>query len=421
MRIKKTKLNNGLRIITIPMDTPTVTVLVLVEAGSKYETKNINGLSHFLEHMCFKGTKKRPTALHITKELDGIGSKYNAFTSHEYTGYYAKAEKKHFNTVLDVVSDIYLNPVFDAREVEKEKGVITDEINMYEDTPSRHVHDLFGELLYGDQPAGWNVAGTKEVIKKLNRDDFVAYRDKHYVAESTIVVVAGNINEGEAIKKIKKKFAGISIGKKSGKLKVKESQKKPKLLLKYKKTDQTHLVLGFRAVNASSIWRSTLTVLSAVLGSGMSSRLFQKLRDEMGVGYYVRADSDFYTDHGSVAVSTGVTNSRADEVVKAILQEFKRLKRELVGAEELNKVKEHLIGNMYLELEPSDDIAMFYGGQEVITKKMKKAEEVEKEIRKITSEQIKKLANELFNNKDLNMAMIGPFKDKGKFNNILKI
>ena len=374
--------------------------------------KNINGLSHFLEHMCFKGTQKRPTALYITKELDSIGSKYNAFTSHEYTGYYAKAEKKHFNTVLDVVSDIYLNPIFDSDEVEKEKGVIVDEINMYEDMPNRHVHNLFDQVLYGDQPAGWNVAGTKEIIRSLNREDFVAYRDKHYVASATIVVVTGNINERRAIKKIKEKFATISIGRKEGKLKVRESQKKPELFLKYKKTDQTHLVLGFRAVDAFSKWRQTLNVLAGVLGSGMSSRLFQKLREEMGVGYYVKVNGDFYTDHGNIAVSTGITNSRVGEVITAILQEFKRLKTKLVSNEELKKVKEYLIGNMYLELEPSDEIAMFYGGQEVIVDKMKKAEEVEKEIRKITPQQIKELSNKLFNDKELNMAMIGPFKDK---------
>ena len=283
MRIKKTKLDNGLRIITIPMDTPTVTVLVLVQTGSKYETKTSTEFPTSWSTCVLRGTKKRPTALDIAKELDGIGSKYNAFTSHEYTGYYAKVEKKHFNTVLDVVSDIYLYPVFDSREVEKEKGVIADEINMFEDTPSRHAHDLFGRLLYGDQPAGWNVAGTKEIIRSLSRDDFAAYRDKHYVASSTIVVIAGNINEVGAIRKVKEKFAGISTGKKGGKLKVKESQKKPEIFLKYKKTDQTHLVLGFRAVDAFSKWRQTLNVLAGVLGSGMSSRLFQKLREEMGL------------------------------------------------------------------------------------------------------------------------------------------
>ena len=243
MRIKKTKLDNGLRIITISMDTPTVTVLVLVQTGSKYETKNINGISHFLEHMCFKGTKKRPTALDIAKELDGIGSKYNAFTSHEYTGYYAKAEKKHFNTVLDVVSDIYLYPVFDSREVEKEKGVIADEINMFEDTPSRHVHDLFGRLLYGDQPAGWNVAGTKEITRSLSRDDFAAYRDKHYVASSTIVVVTGNINQEQAIKKVKTKFAGISTGKKEGNLRSRNRKRSRNFCLNIKKPTRLTLCL----------------------------------------------------------------------------------------------------------------------------------------------------------------------------------
>ncbi|MEK7567762.1 MAG: pitrilysin family protein [Patescibacteria group bacterium] len=421
MKIKKTILSNKLRIVSIPMDTPTVTVLVLVEAGSNYETKDINGLSHFLEHMCFKGTKKRPTALHITKELDGIGAQYNAFTSNEYTGYYAKVEKKHFDTILDVVSDIYLNPVFDEHEVEKEKGVIIDEINMYEDMPSRHVHDLFAEVLYGNQPAGWNVAGTKEIVRNMSRKDFVLYRNKHYVASSTIVVIAGNINQTKAIEKVKKKFAEIPTSNKGSKLKVKELQKKPEIILKHKKTDQTHLVLGFRAFDAFNKKRLVLEVIAAILGSGMSSRLFQKLRDEMGVGYYVRANEDLYTDHGSIAVSTGVTNSRAREVVKAILKEFERLKYEVVSNDELNKVKEHLIGTMYLQLEPTDAIANFYGGQEVVTGKIKTAEEIAKGIKKVTPQQVQELSKELFNEKGLNIAMIGPFKNKKVFDSVFKL
>ncbi len=421
MKFKKTILENGLRIITVPMDTPTVTVLVLVEAGSKYETKGINGLSHFLEHMCFKGTKKRPTALKISSELDGIGSQNNAFTSQEYTGYYAKAAKKHFEKILDIVSDIYINPIFDAKEVEKEKGVIIDEINMYEDMPNRHVHDLFGGLLYGDQPAGWNVAGTKEIIRSLNREDFIAYRKKHYVAKGTIVVVAGNIDEDKAVKLIEEKFKDISTDEKHSKLKVVELQTKPQILLKHKETDQTHLVIGFRSFDIFSKWKPVLTVLATILGGGMSSRLFEKLRNEMGVGYYVSAGSDLSTDHGSFAVWTGVANARIEEVIKAIIEEFERLTKEKVSEEELAKVREYLIGNMYLGLESSDSIANFYGGQEVITGKMKKPEEFAKEISSVTAEEIITLAKQIFVNNGLNMAMIGPFKDSVKFEKIFRL
>jgi len=193
MNFKKTILKNGLRVITVPMkDNPTATVLVLVEAGSKYETKKINGLSHFLEHMCFKGTTKRPKAIDISKELDALGSQYNAFTAQEYTGYYAKSDAKHFSRIFDVVSDIYLNSTFPNIEMQKEKGVIIEEINMYEDMPNRHVQDLIMKLLYGNQPAGWNIAGEKKNILKMKRDDFVNYKKAHYLPEATTIVISGS-------------------------------------------------------------------------------------------------------------------------------------------------------------------------------------------------------------------------------------
>src|SRR3989344_5851466 len=202
MKFTKTVLGNGLRIITAPQkDNLAVTVLVLVETGSKYETKDINGISHFLEHMCFKGTEKRPKSIDISSELEAIGANYNAFTSMEYTCYYAKSQPKHFEKILDVVSDIYLHQIFDASEIEKEKGVIIEEINMYEDLSMRRVQELFTFLLYGDQPAGWDIAGKKEVIKKLSRENFLKYRNDHYLANSTLVVVSGKIDENEAIGK----------------------------------------------------------------------------------------------------------------------------------------------------------------------------------------------------------------------------
>jgi len=421
MKYTKKVLNNGLRIITVPMkDNPTATVLVLVEAGSKYETKKINGLSHFLEHMCFKGTVKRPKAIDISKELDAIGSQYNAFTAQEYTGYYAKSDAKHFKQIFDIVSDIYLNSTFPEAEMQKEKGVIIEEINMYEDLPNRHVQDLMMELLYGDQPAGWNIAGDKKNILNMKRDDFVSYKNAHYLPEATTIVVAGSVKESDILKEVKKVFGNLKRGKKAGKLKVKETQSKPEALISFKETDQTHLVLGFRSFDLFNKKNAELAVLGGVLGGGMSSRLFQKLREEMGVGYYVRAYNDAYTDHGFFQISAGVDNKRIYEVIGAVLEECKKLKNEKVSEEELNKVKECLIGNMKLSLESSDDIANFLGSQELLKKEIKNLEEKTKEIREVTAFQIQSLAKEIFKDKKLNLALIGPFKDKSKFTEILK-
>jgi predicted Zn-dependent peptidase len=421
MKFIKKVLKNGLRIVTIPMkDNPTATVLVLVEAGSKYETKKVNGISHFLEHMCFKGTIKRPKAIDISKELDALGSQYNAFTAQEYTGYYAKSDAKHFKKIFDVVTDIYLNSTFPEAEMQKEKGVIIEEINMYEDLPNRHVQDLMMELLYGDQPAGWNIAGDKKNILAMKRDDFVAYKKDHYLPEATVLVVAGSVTEKEVMSEVNKIFGEVSVGKKKGKLKVKEIQKKPEALVSFKQTDQTHFVLGVRSFGLFDKKNSILSVLGCALGGGMSSRLFQKLREEMGVGYYVRAYNDAYTDHGFFQISAGVDNKRIEEVIKAVLIECNKLKTELMSEDELNKVKEYIIGNMKLSLESSDDIANFYGGQELLKHELKNAEEKAEEIRNVTAKQIQNLAKEIFKNEKLNLALIGPFKDKKDFQKILK-
>ncbi len=421
MQYSKKILANGLRIITVPMkDNPTVTVLVLVETGSKYETKKINGISHFLEHMCFKGTVKRPKAIHISKELDALGSEYNAFTAQEYTGYYAKSSAKNFKKIFDIVSDIYLNSTFPEAEMQKEKGVIIEEINMYEDLPNRHVQDLMMKLLYDDTPAGWNIAGEKKNILSMRREDFVKYKKNHDLPQATTVVVAGRVNEREVLREVNKIFGKIKKEPKLGKLKVKESQKKPEILLSFKKTDQTHFVLGVRTFGLFDKRNVILSVLAGILGGGMSSRLFQKLREEMGVGYYVRAFGDIYTDHGFFQVSAGVDNKRMPEVIKAILAECKKLKVERVGKQELEKVKEFLIGNLKLSLESSDDIANFYGGQELLKKELKTPEQKAKEIRKVTVIEIQKLAREIFKDNKLNLALIGPFKDKKEFSKILK-
>lgn len=418
---KKT-LKNGLRVVTIPMkDNPTVTVLVLVGTGSDYEDKNVNGISHFLEHMCFKGTIKRPTAQIIAHELDSLGSVYNAFTDHEMTGYYAKADSKHFKKIFDVISDIYLNSTLPSIEIEKEKGVIVEEINMYEDMPHRHVHDVLDELLYGDQPAGRNIAGTKEIVKSLTRDDFVTYKSSHYVSSATTILVVGNITEKEVISEVTKQFKNLPSSKKSKKAKTKEVQVTPQISLTYKATDQTHFVLAMRSFDLFDKRNMVLGMLGAVLGAGMSSRLFIKLREEMGVAYYVNSYNDTSLDHGVFKISAGVSNDRVKEVISEILKECKRLCVEKVSDKELTKVKSLIIGNTKLAFEATDDIANYYGRQEILKNEMKTIEEKAKEIQKVTAHDIQKLAKIIFKNNGLNLALIGPFKEKGSFQKILKL
>ncbi|MEI7688681.1 MAG: pitrilysin family protein [Candidatus Nomurabacteria bacterium] len=421
IKAKKKTYKNGLRVVTVPMkDNPTVTVLVLVGTGSDYEPKEINGISHFLEHMCFKGTTKRPSVKIIAHELDSLGCQYNAFTGSEYTGYYAKGDSKNFKQMFDIVTDIYLNSTFPETEMQKEKGVIIEEINMYEDMPASHVQDLFGEVLYGDQPAGRSTLGTKENIQKMIRDNFVEYKKTHYVSENTVVIVTGNITNEEVYKEVDKYFKDVPVTKTGKKPKTKDSQDKPNILVKYKETDQTHFVLGVRTFDVFDKRNTTLSLLGAVLGAGMSSRLFTKLREEMGVAYYVRSFNQASLDHGSFQISAGVNNTRTEEVIKEILKECSFLMKEKVSDKELDKVKSLIIGNTKMSLEATDDIANYFGGQELIKKEIKTLEEKIKEIKAVKAEDIQKMAKIIFKDKNLNLAIIGPYKDKTSFGSILK-
>ncbi|MDP2593517.1 MAG: pitrilysin family protein [bacterium] len=415
MKFNKTILSNGLRLITVPMkDNPTVTVMVLVEAGSKYESKDISGISHFLEHMYFKGTKKRPKSLDIAYELDSIGADYNAFTGQEFTGYFAKSDYRHSEKILDVVSDIYLNQTLPEAEIEKEKGVIVEEIRMYQDLPQRHVQDLFTELLYGDQPAGWNIAGTVETVRAVNREKLADYRNRNYVSGATVVVVAGNFDEKHLTSQIEACFGDMNSGEKHRKTKVEERQNTPAVFCRGKTTDQSHFVLGVRSFDIYDERNTTLAVLSSVLGGGMSSRLFQKLREEMGVGYYVRAGSDSFTDHGNFAVSAGVEHKRLVESVEAVLEEFRKIRDKKIDDKELRKAKDSLTGSMYLSLESSDHIADYYGFKEVLRKDLVSPKERAEKISGITAEDIQAVAKDIFKDDRLNFACIGPSEDGGE-------
>ena len=421
MQFKKTKLKNGLRVITAPVKgASTVMVLVAVETGSNYESKKENGLSHFLEHMCFKGTTKRTTASDIAKELDGLGAANNAFTSNEMTGYYARASKKHLPKLMDVVSDMYLNPTLPEEDLETERGVILEEISMYEDLPQKKVSHVLSKLLHGDTPSGRTILGPRENIKKFSRQDFVDYRSKHYVAGKTMVIVSGDVTEKEVLNLVNEHFSKIPREKILTKDKVLSSQKSPKLLVEYKKTDQAHMMLAFRAFGARDKRMGALYMLAEILGQGMSSRLFNRLREKMGACYYVRARVHEYTDHGELVIATGINSSRSEEVLKALLEECKNLVDEVVSDSELKKAKEHHIGHLYMDSETTDALALLALEHEVVSGKLKTPKEIEKEIRKITAKDIQKVAKEVFQNKNMNLAIIGDIKNKTKLKKALK-
>lgn len=420
MKYNKKVLKNGLRIITVPMkESRSAVFMVLVETGSDYESKKENGISHFLEHMFFKGTKKR-TGEQINLELDSLGASYNAFTGNEYTGYYAKAHFKKTEKTLDIISDMYLNPIFPEKDIQIEKGVILEEINMYEDIPARKVEEVWSKLLYADQPAGCSILGTKQNIKKFKRKDFVDYYNKHYIPQKTVVVVAGNFNQKEIVKKIGEKFSQIKKSEIFKKQKIDDFQKEPQLKIFNKKSDQSHLIIGFRSVNQNDKRRPALVLAATILGGGMSSRLFKKMRDELGICYYIHATLTSGDDVGTFKVFAGVNNARLQEAISTIVSEFKKLKTD-VNEVELKKAKDFLLGNMAVHTENSEDWADFYGFQEIHRRKIKNMRQIEKEIKAVKTQDVKQALEFVFKNEKLNLAIVGPHKDTNKIKKLLQV
>lgn len=428
MNYTRTVLKNGLRIITIPMPSfESATVLVMVGAGSRYETKTNSGISHFLEHMAFKGTKKRPSAMAISSLIDGIGGEFNAFTGKETTGYYIKAQATHTDLMLDVLSDMLQNLLLDPVEIEKEKGVIAEELNLYEDTPARKIGDLYETLLYGDTPLGWDIGGEKEIIKKIMRNDFISYMDSLYAANNLTVVVAGGVKPKEVEQMVEKYFRNMRMFDTLQYEKVVENQKKPAFMLRAKKTEQVHLAVGVRTSGYNSPDRYPLAVLSSILGGGMSSRLFEEVREKRGLGYYVRTHSDNYQDCGSFVSMAGVDPKRALDAVKVILEEHHKLKsgkaKYAIKKEELAKAKEYIKGHMVLELEDSRSVASHYASEELLEDKIHNPDEILQDIDRVTIDQIESAIQKYFLTPQLNLAVIGNFKtaDKKKFETLLQL
>ncbi len=423
MEYNRKVLQNGLRLITTPMPSfESATVLVMVGAGSRYETKKNNGISHFLEHMAFKGTQKRPSAMDIAGLIDGIGGEFNAFTGKETTGYYVKSSSDHVELSLDLLSDMLQHSKLDADELNKERGVITEEINMYEDTPMRKLGDIYEQLLYGDTPMGWDIAGTKEVIRNVNRQDFIDYMNTLYSPHNITVVVSGGINSKSVELLVNKYFGnmkGFDILKAK---KVEENQKKPAFLVKHKKTEQVHIAIGVRTIPLEHEDRYPLDVLATILGGGMSSRLFHEVREKRGLAYYVRTSSDNYTDCGTLVSSAGVDPNRIEDAIKVIIEQYSKIKKtDNIKTEELKKAKEFLKGHFVLELEDSRSVASYYAHQELLEHEILNPDEVNRRIDKVSIGDIERVAQKYLNQKTLNLAIIGNVSSGHKFENLLKL
>jgi len=422
------KLANGLKLITVPMaGTETTTLLVMFATGSRFESREQNGLSHFLEHMFFKGTTKRPDTMSISSALDNVGAEFNAFSSKEYTGYWIKTAGEHTELALDVLSDMLINSKFDENEINREKGVITEEINMYQDNPMWYIEEIFEALIYGDTPAGWDTAGTKENVAGFTREQFITYWQQQYGSDSATLILAGKLPENpEAL--IGRYFDGLNKSTYKKQLPTVDTFNGPKLKIHFKDTDQAHLSLGVRSVPYASADESTIKVLSVILGGSMSSRLFTQLRERNGLAYYVRCNQESYTDTGYMTTQAGVPTDKIEQAIKIILAEYSKLTTELVPDEELTRVKNLLKGKTPLSLESSDEVAEFYARQAVLLFEQEnprrgiiKPDELLKGIDGVRAEDIQALAKKLFRPENLNLAVIGPYKDSAPFEALLKL
>ena len=421
---KKFKIRNGMNAIAVPMSgTETICLLVLFGAGSRYESDKLAGISHFLEHLFFKGTKKYPTTLALTSEIENIGAEFNAFTSKEFTGYFIKAPKENFEKMISILSEMMQKPLMHEADITKEKGVIIQEIKMYEDDPKRYIEDLFEDIFYPNHPLGRFVIGCEKTIQKINRNDVLNYLKNYYTVKNSMIVAAGALPDSEKIQKLfDKYFNKIFKDEMPNYLSANNIDlNKPAIKLFSKKTKQTHFCLGFPGYNVDHKDKYILKLIATILGGGMSSRLFIRIRDQHGLAYYIRSLTQNYRDAGFIAINAGVDSSKIERALEMIRKELEKIKKQKVPQKELFRAKEIFYGRMVIDLEDSFELAGFYGLQNLLAKKTKTPEEIRKIINEITPGDIQRIAKEIFDFKKLKFAMISPKKDQQKIAKIFKI
>jgi predicted Zn-dependent peptidase len=414
------ELENGLRVLLAPMPQATsVSCMIMLAAGSRYETPETSGIAHFSEHMFFKGTERRPTARDIGMEVDGIGGEFNAFTGKEYTGYYVKCATEFRDTALDVLVDMLRNSKFAEDEIEREKGVIVEEMNMYYDTPRDFIGGVYEELLYGDQPLGWDIIGRKETVRAAHRDTFLGYTGRWYKPERMVIGLGGNVGDN-SVAKVEELLGDLPAAETGEPLPLQpQSSNGPRLKIHRKQSDQAHLCLGVPSYPLDHPDRYVLQLLATVLGTGMSSRLFTEVRERRGLAYYVFGINHSYTDAGSLYSQAGVDINRADEAVETIAHELRRIADEPVEFAELEKSRNLAKGRFLLQLENPQGMIMFGLRREVLEGEAVDPQEVQAGLDAVTAEDIQRVAQDVIGRNGLNLALIGPFDDAEKFEQVL--
>ncbi len=415
-------LDNGLRLLTAPMpQVPSTTCFVFLAAGSRYETAQTNGIAHFSEHMFFKGTERRPTARDIGVEIDGIGGEFNAFTGKEYTGYYVKCAAEHRGIALDVLTDMLRHSKFEAEEIDREKGVIIEEMNMYFDTPRDFIGGVYEALVYGDQPLGWDIIGRKETVREATRDTFFDYLGHWYRPSRMVVGVAGRL-DGDVRADVERLLGDLEPAETGEPAPaVLEEPTGISVKVHTKQSDQAHLIIGVPSYPLQHPDRYVLQILATVLGGGMSSRLFTEVRERRGLAYYVFGINHSYTDAGSLYAQAGVDINRIDEAVTTIVDELKRIVDESVPAKELEKARNFAKGRFVLQLENPQGLILFGLRREVLEGGAVEPDEVIAALDAVTAEDVQRVAGAVIGGGALHLAVIGPFDDAQRFEKLLAV
>ncbi len=412
--IEKYSLDNGMRVLLVPTKgTDTVSAIVLVRVGSRYEYKRINGASHFIEHMMFKGTRRRPTSQHITRTLDAIGASYNAFTDKHVTGYYVKVDKSHLGLGIDLLDDMLFASKVDAGEMDRERGAIVEEINMYEDNPMYFINDLIERVMFDGGTLGWEIAGTPKIIKEMDRDEMYAFYEKYYQPSNMTLVVAGNIDKNV------RSLIATKFGKRKDKVLDREvyepaglpaKQKLPRVGLQIKQTEQVQIALGFPSFGVQNEKNVALGLLSTILGGNMSSRLFSEVRERKGLAYFVRTYNGAYDDVGSFMIRAGLDKKRLELAMKTIMKELRKIKRDGVTTRELRDAKTFVRGQMAIKMEDSFERAHWYAREQLFQKRVRSPQAVIKRMEAVTRKEVHDVAKELLDFSKMSLAAVGPFK-----------
>lgn len=420
--LNKTSLENGLQIVTYPMpQTKAVNVSLLVGVGSRYELDEVGGVSHFIEHMLFKGTASRPTARQIAEAIEGIGGYTNAYTDQETTTYWAKVAAPHFTEAADVLTDMLRNSVFDPAEIEKERRIIVEEINMTMDAPDQWVGVLLGQAIWPDHPLGRDVAGTRQAVVGITREQLLDYMARHYLPRRTVVSVAGNISHSEVVNIMMERLAEWPVAPSNGYLPAPDGWAAQRWLVEDRPTEQGHLCLAVPGLSRSHPDRFALGLLNTVLGDGMSSRLFLEVREAQGLAYMVDSTLSMLAETGLLVVYAGVDSERAAQAIRAVLTELDRLRQEPVPEAELNKAREYIKGRLVLGLEDSSAVAGWYGRQALLHDQILTPDDVLAAYDAVTPEAVQRLAQVLFTGEQISLAAVGPFPNGDELGALLSL